>query len=194
MLKRTRCLQEAEVKVLYLVILENWTSMKSNQGYMGLWSIALYSDSATVKISRLTHRNHEYYSRGNPICKALGVPVFWIVVNSVNPLWSHGASLFRSGICSKNPQRYINQLLSIIHSCAVLLDDFLFGHIILIYRIYTGCLEFSKRLQRKKILPWASARTKPPPKPDQVWRLKMPDSRFYTTTVFPSSSHIRCYL
>lgn len=60
--------------------------------------------------------------------------------------------------------------------------SFLFGCIILIYRIYTGYLVFLKRPQRKDILlTWATAGTKH----HLAKKLKMPGSGFYTTTIPP---------
>lgn len=90
---------------------------------------------------------------GNPICRVLGIPTVWIVsVISVKTLWIHSTPFSIVGLVSKTPQWCINQLLDITFSYTIILDDFAFVYITLIYSIYTGCLEFSKRTQRKKIL------------------------------------------
>lgn len=60
-----------------------------------------------------------------------------------------------------------------------MLDDFSFGCIILIYKIYTGCLEFLKRPWRKEmLLTQVSVGIKP-----LFGKLEMPGSGFYTTIV-----------
>lgn len=132
------------------------------------WPQAICSESTAGEITRL-----------HPVCQALGACLLNSCRHSANLVKPWCLSLPIVGFIPDTSAVY--WLLGITLACTVILGDFSLGHIILIYRMYTGCLAFWKRpLRKETLLTQVSVGIE-----SLLEKLEMPGSRFYTTIVSP---------